>query len=164
MTINHEINILLSQLCLICLFLKPISKGSTCLVLCHSFWIPSQSPVFLTKSPSLTHFLRGWAHESFVQGRRKGSFITADLSRRSPVLNGVSGRKKMWKEAALWEKDYYYILVRYQISTSPICTFVYEDVGNKPLYLRAVMSVNSARVSHNFSSCRAAVHNLQPLL
>ena len=95
MTINHEINILLSQLCLICLFLKRFPEGKNCLVLCYGFRAPLQLPVLLRKPPTLLHTpSRVSLFQNFVQGRRKGSFIKADVITKALDLSGVSDRTK----------------------------------------------------------------------
>lgn len=57
------------------------SKGKKCLVLCYGFRVSSQPPVLLPKPPTLVPTHPSWvsSFETFVPGRRKGSFVKADL-------------------------------------------------------------------------------------
>lgn len=140
MTINHEINILLSQLRLICLILKPFSEGKKCRGLCYGFRVSSQSPVLLPRTPTLPPTFPSWvsSFETFVQGRRKGSLIKADLINQAPDLTSVSDRTKDMKRGSSLGKEErsHCLLVMYRMRTWPIQTFLYLDAEDKPLYLK----------------------------
>ena len=105
MTINHEISILLSQLCLVCLFLKPFSEGKK--LPGYGLRVPSQPPVLLPKPPTPSTLPpRVSSFETFVQGRRRGSFIKAGLINKALDLTGASGRTKDMKRGSFsWGKE-----------------------------------------------------------
>lgn len=119
------------------------------------------------KSLTLIHTSSWVSSWKLCTRKEEGFFHYSTSQYQGTSFNwGVRQKKKMWKEPALWQKEssHCYVLVRHQMSTSPVHTFLYAAVGNKPLFLRPLTSVSSAKASHDFSICRAAVHNLQPLL